>query len=120
MYNMTEMSDFKVGVQHSAGRGLPCCRALHACLRSAAAGAPPRLVSHRHMMLSHMQLAHLPPCLQYLITNIPEIISMQLIYATDLQTRLAVGRLHSVLSATWGLLGGEGAFIPLLALYLYL
>ena len=44
----------------------------------------------------------------------------QLIYATDLQTRLAVSRLRVILTATWGLLGGEGAFIPLAALYLYL
>lgn len=41
-------------------------------------------------------------------------------YATDLQTNLAVAKLHGILSATWGLLGGEAAFIPLLALYLFM
>ena len=44
---------------------------------------------------------------------------MQLIYATDLQTRLAVSRLHDVITTTWALLGGEGLFVPLLAAYLF-
>lgn len=43
----------------------------------------------------------------------------QLIFATDLQTRLAVSRLHDVITATWALLGGEGLFVPLLAAYLF-
>ncbi len=44
---------------------------------------------------------------------------MQLIYATDLQTRLAVARLHDIINATWGLLGGEGLFVPLITAYLF-
>lgn len=41
------------------------------------------------------------------------------IYATDLQARLAVSRLGTIARATWGLLGGEAVFIPLVALYLF-
>jgi len=41
------------------------------------------------------------------------------IWATDLQARLAVGRLDHLISLTWGLLGGEGLFIPLVAAYLF-
>ena len=44
---------------------------------------------------------------------------IELIYATDLQTRLAVARLHDIISATWGLLGGEGLFVPLITAYLF-
>ncbi|KAL4422853.1 hypothetical protein ABPG75_009050 [Micractinium tetrahymenae] len=59
------------------------------------------------------------PDWRFLIANIPEIVSVKLIYATDLQARLAVSRLHAIVSATWGLLGGEALFIPLVALYLF-
>lgn len=44
---------------------------------------------------------------------------MNTIYATDLQARLAVSRLGTIARATWGLLGGEAVFIPLVALYLF-
>ena len=45
--------------------------------------------------------------------------AVSLIFATDLQTRLAVSRLGSIVAATWGLLGGEGVFIPMVAAYLF-
>lgn len=44
---------------------------------------------------------------------------VELIFATDLQTRLAVARLHDIINATWGLLGGEGLFVPLISAYLF-
>lgn len=49
----------------------------------------------------------------------PHAAGVQLIYATDLQTRLAVARLHDIINATWGLLGGEGLFVPLITAYLF-
>lgn len=49
----------------------------------------------------------------------PRAAGVQLISATDLQTRLAVARLHDIINATWGLLGGEGLFVPLITAYLF-
>ena len=83
-------------------------------------GLTPAALHHLTGTVQPQSCLRPPPPPLLAMPHPPPLLPVNLIRATDLQTRLAVSRLHTIISLTWGLLGGEGAFVPLLAAYLFM